>query len=283
MVATGVSAQAFRDYKDLKPSDIVQVETDLLGAYVRTILPQCGDRAAALEAVLYMVSERDMIALGMDRYFPLDQIEGITASDAVDDSLARGFFAISRAYAAAAGPASYADTTGALNLFHRRIEESPGVGGIPVPFSTFAAIRFGRDALAAARASGRNEAAADDAFLRYVGEITRRYMDARTTLRKRHQAEVRNEDWVLARLRCAECGAQDWDAGALFMKIKKGTSNYHHTRDLTCRKCGSVLTWDYLLPSYTIMNQLGTARLPGEPPDSTAPADSGPGTERQAE
>ena len=280
-LATGASGQAYRDYKGLKSADIVQAETELLGAYARTIAPQCADRAAALEAVTYLVSERDMISAGLDRVFPIDQLEGIAASDAIDDSLARGFHIIAQAYVAAAGAPSYPDTTGALQLFRRRIAESPGVGSLPVPFSTFAAIRFGRDALFAARAVGQNVPAAEDAYLRYVGALTADFIDARITLKQRHLADVRNEDWVLARLRCAECGAQDWDMGALFMKIKKGTSNYYHSRDLTCRKCGAVLTWDYILPSYTFMNKIGSARLPGEPSDTTAGSAAAPAPGKQ--
>ena len=267
-LAPGLSAQAPRDYTGLSSADIVLTETELLQTYALAMAPQCGDRAAALETVTTLVAEREMIVASIHRVFPVDQVEGIGATDAIDDSLTRSFDLIARAYEAAAGPASYPDTSGALELFRERIASSPGVGEIPVPFATVAAVRYGRDALAAARASGHNEPAAEDAFLRYVARLTRSFMDARTTLRKRHLADIQNEDWVLARLRCSECGAQDWDIGALFMKIKRGTSNYHHSRELACRKCGSVITWDHFLPSFTLMNKLGAIGLPGEPPDS---------------
>ena len=263
------AGQALREYEGLESDRIVQIETELLGAYARSVLPQCGDREAAVEALTWIVAEREFIGASLHRVYPLDLSKGITAADAIDDSLSRYFEMIGRRYVEAAGPPSYADSTGALSVFRARIAESPGVGDVPVPYATVAAVRFGRDALVAARATGLNVAAAEDAFARYVAGVGRKYIEARNTLKKRHLAEIQNEDWVLARLRCAECSAQDWEVGALFMKIKKGSSDYYHTRDLTCRSCGSIYTWDYFLPSFTLMNKLGIARLPGEPADST--------------
>lgn len=265
-----VSAQALRDYTGMTSKQIVESETELLGTYARSVLPDCDDRTEAVEAITWMMAEREMIGASLHRVFPLDLQEGIAAADAIDDSLSRDFRALAVRYEEAAGAPSYADTTGALAIFRLRVAESPGVGDVPVPYATVAAIRFGRDALVAARATGHNEAAAEDAFIRYVADLGRRFVEARTTLKQRHLAEVRNEDWALARLRCEECGAQDWEVGTLFMKIKKGTSDYYHTRDLTCRQCGTLVTWDYFLPSMTLMNKIGSHRLPGEPADTTA-------------
>jgi hypothetical protein len=261
-------AQALRDYEGLTPGQIIETESQLLTTYARTLAPDAADRATALEAISWVLAERRAIQVSLRRFFPIDGLEGMQICDAVDDSLARAIHLVARTYARAHPPSPPADTTGALALFRGQIAASPGVGDVPVPFSTIAAVKYGLDALADSRQTGHNAVAAEIAFLHYVDDITGRFIGARRTLRQRHAAEMRNEDWVLARLRCSDCGAQDWDPGALFMKIKQGTSDYYHTRELTCRKCGRVMTWDYFLPSFSIMNRIGAASLPGES-DST--------------
>lgn len=268
--------QALRDYEGLTPDQIIETESQLLTTYMRTLARDATDRATALEAVSWVLAERRALQVSLKRFFPIDGLEGMRICDAVDDSLARAIHLVARTYARAHPPSRPADTTGALAFFRGQIAASPGVGDVPVPFSTIAAVKYGLDALVESRRTGHNAVAAEEAFLHYVDDITGRFMAARRTLRQRHTAEMRNEDWVLARLRCYDCGAQDWDPGALFMKIKQGTSDYYHTRGLTCRKCGLVLTWDYFLPSFSIMNRIGASSLPGES-DSTETGGRPPG------